>query len=77
MRYYEQEEFVKGCLECDGFNSQCEYHTSKHKIDKSFDDDMCMWYKVIDNDLVKLKEGKENLTFDKLEGILMQNKKGT
>ena len=51
------------CVECDGFAYQCRAYTAR-------DDEVCLWYEVVENDINKLVNGESYLTFPGLEEIM-------
>jgi hypothetical protein len=54
---------IKACLYCDGFTQECSKYTP-------LKNEVCLWYKVVENDLDKIAVGDKCLTFKKLEEIV-------
>jgi len=67
-------EWLYKCLMCDGYNYKCKNYTPYH--DDKENGELCVWYRVMQNDLEKIKRGEENLTFKGLEKILRGDKNG-
>ena len=64
-------EQTRKCLMCDGLDYQCNLYTPKQN-------ELCVWYCVIEHDLEKISQGNMCITFshliDLLRGEELKNK---
>ena len=63
---------IYSCLKCDGYKNKCDYYTPIEK--DILVPNICLWYKIIENDLYKIKNNNKCLTFPLLEELIQYKK---
>jgi len=56
------------CLICDGLGYDTEHKACPNRL--MDDKGLCAWYRIVDSDLEKLKQGRHDLTFSDLEALI-------
>ncbi len=70
MNYETQKKFITNCYNnCNGINTNCGYY--KQELLIHFDKKkQCSIYKTIQNDIIKIKDNRNNITYPILRSII-------